>query len=459
MEKNTKKIITIFLTIFEGIESKNILRTSILPTLLSLPNSRLVLLVKNQERSDYLMREFNDPRLAYECVDLLQARGLDKFLARLKFILLRTETTDFRRRMMRQLKQQGKVAYFAGVVLNWFIARSLIRRVVRFIDFTCIRNFAYDSLFDAYHPDLVVMANLFDEQEIHLLRGAKKRGISTVGFINSWDRLTARCIIRLLPDTFIVFNDFLKNDLVKFHDADPSRIFVSGIPQYDGYITDPPSRREAFFSSIGEHARNHLIIYSPLGGGFQDLDWSMIDLLYELRQKGRFGDHAVLRVRFPPNDYFDYEEINKRPFLRYDYPGVRFSKKRGVDWDMSPRELSHLTDTLRHMSLLICYGSSMSVDAALLDKPVININFEPVTCKSTDLSAVKFYGMTHYKKALETGGIRLVNSERELIKWVTAYLENPSLDHDGRARLAREQCQFLDGRSGERIGKFILKQL
>ena len=185
----------------------------------------------------------------------------------------------------------------------------------------------------------------------------------------------------------------------------------------------------------------------------------MIDLLYELRQKGRFGDHAVLRVRFPPNDYFDYEEINKRPFLRYDYPGVRFSKKRGVDWDMSPRELSHLTDTLRHMSLLICYGSSMSVDAALLDKPVININFEPVTCKSTDLSAVKFYGMTHYKKALETGGIRLVNSERELIKWVTAYLENPSLDHDGRARLAREQCQFLDGRSGERIGKFILKQL
>ena len=53
----------------------------------------------------------------------------------------------------------------------------------------------------------------------------------------------------------------------------------------------------------------------------------------------------------------------------------------------------------------------------------------------------------------------LFPSEEELIKWVAAYLENPSLDHDGRARLAREQCQFLDGRSGERIGKFILKQL
>lgn len=459
MEKNTKKITTIFLTIFEGIESKNILRTSILPTLLSLPDTRLVLLVKNQERSDYLMREFNDPRLVYECVNLSPLHGIDMFFARLKFILLRTETTDFRRKMLRQLRQQGRVGYVTGVVVNWLLARPFMRRIVRCIDFTFVRNSTYDSLFNAYHPDLVVMANLFDEQEIHLLRAAKKRSVKTIGFINSWDRLTARCMIRLLPDTFIVFNDLLENDLVRFHDANPSCIFVSGIPQYDSYMIKSPSHREAFFLSIGENSDNHLIVYSPLGGEFKRYDWNMIDLLYALQQRGKFGKKAVLRVRFPPNDYFDHEEINKRPFLRYDYPGVRFSKKRGVDWDMSPGELSHLTDTLHHMSLLICYGSSISVDAALLDKPVININFEPVTRKSTDLSAIKFYGMTHYKKALETGGIRLVNSEEELIKWVTAYLEKPWLDHDGRVRLAREQCQFLDGKSGERIGKFILKQL
>ena len=185
----------------------------------------------------------------------------------------------------------------------------------------------------------------------------------------------------------------------------------------------------------------------------------MNDLLYALQGKGKFGEHTALRVRFPPNDYLDQEEVKKRPFLRYDYPGVRFSEKRGIDWDMSPQELFHLSDTLHHMSLIICYASSISVDAALLDRPVININFEPITGKSVDGSAIKFYAMAHYKKALETGGIRLVNSEQELITWVNAYLGNPLLDHEGRVRLAREQCQFLDGKSGERIGKFILEQL
>ena len=54
----------------------------------------------------------------------------------------------------------------------------------------------------------------------------------------------------------------------------------------------------------------------------------------------------------------------------------RFSNKRGVDWDMSNNDLRHLHDTLENISILICYASSISIDAIVFDKPVININFE-----------------------------------------------------------------------------------
>ena len=67
--------------------------------------------------------------------------------------------------------------------------------------------------------------------------------------------------------------------------------------------------------------------------------------------------------------------------------------------------------------------------------------------------------MEHYRNALSAGGIRLVRSESELIKWTNGYLTNPQLDQEGRRMLVLEQCKFLDGKSGERIGKFILANL
>jgi hypothetical protein len=42
---------------------------------------------------------------------------------------------------------------------------------------------------------------------------------------------------------------------------------------------------------------------------------------------------------------------------------------------------------------------------------------------------------------------------------VGADLGNPALDSDGRRRVALEQCQFLDGRSAERVAGFILEEL
>jgi len=50
----------------------------------------------------------------------------------------------------------------------------------------------------------------------------------------------------------------------------------------------------------------------------------------------------------------------------------------------------------------------------------------------------------------------LVNNEKELIVWINKYLKNPEIDKEKRLALAKQQCQFLDGKSGERIGKFIL---
>ena len=135
---------------------------------------------------------------------------------------------------------------------------------------------------------------------------------------------------------------------------------------------------------------------------------------------------------------------------------MRFTRERGVDWDMPEAELNHLADTLAHMSLLVCYASSLSVDAAVFDKPVINVNFEITPSAHMMKSPTQFYRMEHYRKALHSGGIRLVVSAEELLAWVKRYLADPTADRAERGRLVRDQAGALDGKAGERLGDALL---
>ncbi|MBI2056290.1 MAG: CDP-glycerol glycerophosphotransferase family protein [Candidatus Sungbacteria bacterium] len=449
---------TIFITIFEGVESKNILRTPVFEILMKRKDIRLVLFTKNKKRLEYLKKEFNDPRVFYEVVENPAVMGFDGLFRKFKYTLLRTETTKLRRRMDYDMRG-NYVSYQWSNVINWLLARPVVLAAVRFLDYRLVRDRVYAKYFAKYRPDLVFLANLFDEREVHFLREAKKNKVKTIGFINTWDRVSGRCILRIVPDHLVVFNDLIKEDLMLYNNINPDIIFTGGIPQYDQYFSLRPNTREEYFRGLNLPADTKLIVYSPIGSAFSNSDWDMMDLLNRLAEEGKFGNNIKILVRFPPNDFIDPKDLNNRPKLLYTYPGTRFSEKRGVDWDMDFAELKYLADTLYHMSILVCYASSISIDGSVFNKPVINLNFEIRPHEALCKSPTQFYAMAHYKKALDHGGIRLAGSEEDLIGWVKKYLADPMLDSAGRRKLVESQCKFVDGKSGERIGNFILENL
>ena len=449
---------TIFITSFEGVETKNLLRTTILPTILASERARVVLFAHDADRVAYHKKEFSDERICYEVVPKPQIRGLDRLFQKLKFTLLKTETTDIRRRMKYETNNNF-ILYAAGLAVNRLLAHKIMIGLFRFLDEHVIKNNDYEAYFERYQPSLVVLANLFDEPEAHLLRAAKKRNVASVGFINSWDKVTARCVLRLLPDSVIVFNSIVKEELVRYDYVRPEDVFIGGMPQYDHYIGRTPIPRDEFLKQKGLSPDTQLLLYAPVGSTYGTSDWAMIDFLHGLIGKGTFGKRAAMLVRFPPNDFIAPKELEKRPWLLYDHPGFRFTNTRGSDWDMDFQELAYLADTLAHISLLIGYTSSIAIDAALFDKPIISINFEIQKNQSPMQSPTRYQKMIHCKTLLKPGGVRFVKNENELVEWVKRYLENPGLDYEGRKRLVHEQCVFTDGKSGERIGKYIVDKI
>lgn len=455
---------TIFITSFDGVETKNVLRSSIFSTILEDKNTRVVVFVKNEKRALAHKNEFGDnDRILYEVVENVPIVGLDRFFGWLKFAMLKTTTTDLRR-FIRYKVEGGLLQYLSGLFINRLLANRWCLALSRRLDYFLVKNHTYDKFFEKYEPDLVFLANIFYEPEVHFLRAAKKYKVKNIGFINSWDKITGRCVLRIVPNKFVVFNDQVREELAAFDGAKDENIFVGGVPQYDVYFNSRASSREEFCKRVKIAPENKILVYAPIGGAYSDSDWKMIDLLNQFKKEGHFGKNTEILVRFHPYDIVDPKEISKRPYLKYDYVGMRFSDKisfdeRGEDWELDTSELERLRDTLYHMSLLICYASSLSIEAAIFDKPVINLNFELDHGVTTLRSPTQYYRMTHYKKALRTGGIKLVDSPEKLTEWASRYINSPEIDKEGRAKLVREQCQFMDGNSGERIGKFILSNL
>lgn len=443
------------MTIFEGVEAKNLLRTSVAETLLRDPAVRIVLFTKSNEKVEYYRKEFPNPRLIFEAVEQKKGSGTDGIFSKLKFTLLRTKTTDLKRRMNYE-KEGSTFRYYGGLFLNRLLAHAPIRRCVRFLDYLLVRDDRYKAFFETYKPDIVFLAHLFDEPEIHLVREARRRGVKTVGLINSWDKTTARAMIRLLPDTAITFNEIVKKELIRHDEMKSENIFVSGLPQYDIYWNSKPTARKEFFKKIGIDPEKKLIVYAPMGRAFSGSDFEVIDCLDNLIKSGKCGPDAELFVRFQPNDFFDAKELEKRPNLRYDYPGKRFGGVRGVDWDMDADDIAHLVDTLGNLSVLVSYASSIVIDAAIFGKPSVNIGFELKQAHLADMPT-QYYKTDHYGNVLRTGAVPIAKDAEDLAKKIKAFLDNPNLYSSERKQLVLEQCQFTDGKSGERIAQFVLK--
>ena len=448
---------TIFISILSGVEAKDILRTNIVQRLLD-AGVRVVLFLKSYERAEIYKKEFLHPNLVYEVASDFKLSEGDKIFEFLKNYLVRTKSL-FIYKKASFIKNRNYLAYALSIFLSLILGWSIFRKIARVLDQKFVKNRAFNKFFEKYNPDLVFLANLFDAMEIAMLRDAKARGVKTVGFVNSWDKITIKGHMRILPDKLIVPNEIVKKEAQKYLGEKEKNIFVSGIPQYDHYINEPVVSREEFFKKINADPQKELLVFAPLGSAFSDSDWDMIDLMHELVQKDAFVKKTELLVRFPPNDFAHMEEIRKRPYLRCDVPGTRFGTKIGMDWDMDFNDLSHLRNTLRHCSLVIGYASSLMVDAAFCGKPAMTIGFtlRPPTLGEKDPRM--WYHTTHYSKAIATGGIRWVKSKEEMIKWINNYLENPGDDAEERKRLIREQCYKTDGKTGERIANFLLTTL
>lgn len=312
----------------------------------------------------------------------------------------------------------------------------------------------YAELFERYKPDLVFSADIFSYLDTRLMLEARAKNIPVVGMVRSWDNLTTKGVFRVVPDVLVVSNEIEKEEALTFHHMPAEKIQVVGIPIYDRYLhfrEQPPHSREMFYKRIGADPAKRIVLFSPMGDRFFQKNTFDRDLI-EILSENLPSTHQLL-VRFPPADSVNLAGLKSLKNVIYDRPGVQLSsdstfyKKN----ELTPHDDDHLIDTLQYSDVIVVISTTLAIDAVVFDRPMVVIGFDSAERQITSSSPAQALEYNHIQPFLASGGVKVAKNPAELALFIERYIENPTLDAEGRDRLRNEQCFATDGHSSERL--------
>ena len=441
---------TVFITSFHILIGRNVLATDFMRRLTA-RDVRIVVLVPGYKK-EYFETHFGGPGVVIEGIAAYPfsrtLRGL--FFKRLARPLAGTRTSSIRIRQ--KLVVEKKFFYYFLFLLpaRLLLVSAFAARCVRWLDAMLAphRDF-FAGLIERYRPDLIITADINNENDVALIQEARRRGIRTLGLIRSWDGPT-NFLIRAVPDHIAVWNEILRDELLRYQRIGSASIAVIGIPHYDRYAKGPTLSREAFFRQLGIDSSRRLILYVPVADfrlPDNDVDAHVLDILS--------GLDAALLARLPPAATEHLDRSAYPLHVIFQESGLAFRGKG--DSELTVDDDERLLNALSWCDVVVSGPGTINIDAAFFDKPNVLVNFFP-TPKGFFEGIIE-YEYDHIKNILRTGGARVAHSREELVRSVEAYLRDPSLDREGRERIRQEQCFRMDGASADRLARLAASLL
>lgn len=448
---------TIFLTSFHVLISRNILGTEVFRQLTRDPELRIVLFVP-ERKTPYFRKAFSGPGVIVEGVST-ELRAVDRFLRQLSLACLHSRTARIKRRAECAATRRLLRFTLKSALARLFTGRAWARGLLRMGDRLFAPRTRFARYFERYQPALVFATDIQNEQDLALARGARRHDVPVVGMVRSWDNLTAKGVLRLAPDILVVNNELVRHEAMVLSGIPAEKIRVVGIPHYDSYRGSASVSREEFFRSLGLDPAKRLALIAPIGDRYicefqkncrNETDQHILGVLLRAQSRGELPQDLQFLVRLPPADVVHLEGFRPPPNLVIEQPGRGDSAAHIKEQELSLGDDRHLIDSLTHIDLLITGPSTMAVDGALFDQPIIIPNFEPRP-RPYFLGLSRFYEYDHFRPIIDSGGARVAKSPQELIEAVNVYLADPRRDEDGRKWIVREQVWKTDGKSSERL--------
>jgi hypothetical protein len=288
---------------------------------------------------------------------------------------------------------------------------------------------------EARRPDAVIVSPLVDaaSDQVDCARAAQAAGIPLVAAISSWDNLTNKGHMRLVPDLVTVWNEHQKQEAIDYHGVPADRVAVTGAQLFDRWFGREPSQsREAFCQMVGLSDTRPFVLFT---GSSVFIARSEVEVPFVrrwLEGLRRSSDPALREAAVL---------VRPHPFNADSWVAADFSDLGPVAiWPRqryTPAEESARTsffDSLYYSAAIVGINTSAMIEGAILSRPVLSL--------LTPEFAGTQEGTLHFHYLLpENGGfLRVAHSLTEHETQLAEVLQHPELV---RAQTERFVAAFL----------------
>lgn len=343
---------------------------------------------------------------------------------------------------------------------SW-LRRGLVRLQQRF------QPGLYGDLFERYEPELVVASTPGWRLDRYLLREAHAAGIPTATVIVGWDNPSSYSIPGAPVEYATCWSEVQRKELELGSDWPPERVHVGGIPTYDGYITGRwRYPREEYFAQHGLDPERKLLAYACSFVSFSP-NIQNVEALAELVEEEQLTEPAQLLVRLHPNHFLDvhlYEQERERiRDLAEGSNHVHVVEPVPIGGSLgrySGEDMDEKASMLAHADVFLTVYSTMVVEAAVHDRPVVSVCIDHPrgwdTPRKYTLPLSEIGGWPTHQRFRESGAGVVTTNPEELREAVDRYLCDPQADQQARRAFIEREITYTDGSAGRLTGAYLL---
>lgn len=229
-----------------------------------------------------------------------------------------------------------------------------------------------DRFIEEHRPDVFLVTPLlyFGSPQVDFVRSAMAHGIPTALCTGSWDHLTTKGLIHIIPDRVFVWNEPQKREAVELHGVPGWRVVVTGAHTYDHWFNWPARPLEAFCASVGLDSSRPYVLYLGSSPFIAPDEPKFVE-----RWVARIQSHDTLQrlgilIRPHPQNVEGWDAID---FSQFE--NVRVWPPRGAN-PVDDAAKADYFDSIYHSLAVVGVNTSGLIEAGIIGRPVHTILVE-----------------------------------------------------------------------------------
>ena len=286
----------------------------------------------------------------------------------------------------------------------------------------------------------VVLANIQMHAVVPFIVGARRMGLPLIGHVASWDHTVGKGIVSPHLRRYIVQNDVMREDLVRYHGIDSDRIVVTGWPQTDVFHRKRPREEyERVVHALGLDPLRPVVLVmgnTPTNAPYEQ---RFVERLVAWWEESGAVSRFSLLFRPHPRD----REWRER------FAAALFREDAAVQ-EPSFTDLETLAALLQHGECVVTNAGTILLDALVNDRPTVCVLYDE-GAPAGESWAVKNVSGEHYRQLMASDAFYRAERFEDVVAGIERGLARPDELVQERARAAREVVGEVDGRAAARV--------